>query len=89
MTGKWRLLCALAVGLALATGVCCSRVDSSVPVGTEETIEASPSSLAGALDPGTQDGEGLGAFPAFMPPVATGTDAQECHLGTDPYSTCI
>ena len=32
---------------------------------------------------------GFGVFPAFVPPIGLGSDAQECELGNDPYSTCI
>jgi hypothetical protein len=92
-----KLFCALVLLSALLTGLACSRADSSPPLGaigsgeataggeSESTVEP----LVEASGLGVGPSSGLGSFPAFMPPVAVGTDARECKLGTDPYSTCI
>ena len=79
------------VTLALVTtvGVSCSRADSSLPLSTSETVEVPPLPLTETSELGPDEGDSLGAFPTFMPPVAIGTETQECQLGTDPYSTCI
>ena len=89
MTGRSRLLCALALAVVLTAGWSCTRADNSLPLGASDSVEAVPLPLAGVSEFGPDDGNALGAFPAFMPPVAIGSDTQECQLGTDPYSTCI
>jgi hypothetical protein len=93
MTVKYRFLCGLALACVLTAGLACSRADSSFELKASESLEAAPLPLAGAADVGADlgpaDNDGLGAFPAFMPPLAAGTETQECQLGTDPYSTCI
>ena len=98
MTGRYRFLSGLALVFVLTAGLACSRADSTLSLEAAESLEAAPLSVARETerpnaDPGPDLGpadEGpLGAFPAFMPPVAVGTETQECQLGTDPYSTCI
>jgi len=98
MTGKCRFISGLALVLVLTAGLACSRADSSLSLEASESLEATPLPLSGevdrggsdpAPDPGPGDEGSLGAFPAFMPPVAVGTETQECQLGTDPYSPCI
>lgn len=90
-----RLLGGLALCLVLLTGLGCSPADTALPLSSAETADTlggravqSPTVPgSSSLDLDTTDG--LGSFPTFMPPVALGTDTQECYLGTDPYSTCI
>ena len=102
MTGSGRFFSGLALVLVLTTGLACARADSSLSLEARDSLEASPLPLTGEVgDPGSEVGSNLepdsgladegalGAFPAFMPPVAVGTETQECQLGTDPYSTCI
>lgn len=87
----------LALILVLSTGLACAPADTAMPLSSTETTdslvggasEAVPAPLAGSSALASDGTAGLGAFPTFMPPVAQGTDAQECQLGTDPYSTCI
>jgi len=97
MTKRCSLLGGLALTLVLVTGVGCSPAETALPLSSAETadslggrsLEATPAPLAGSSSFGSDGTDGLGAFPTFMPPVALGTDTQECQLGTDPYSTCI
>jgi len=95
---QWRgLLGGIALTLVLILGLGCSPTETALPLSSGEradalggqVLEAAPEPLAGSSSLGSDDTSGLGAFPAFLPPVAVGTDTQECHLGTDPYSTCI
>ena len=95
---RWRsLLAGTVLTLALVVGLGCSPAETALPLSSAESadalgsqaLEAAPAPLAGSSSLGSDDTSGLGAFPAFLPPVAVGTDTQECHLGTDPYSTCI
>lgn len=93
---KWRsLLGGLILVLALVTGMACSPADSGLPLRATESVGTSAEGgngsapLVGTSSLGPSDTSGLGSFPAFLPPVAVGTDTQECKLGTDPYSTCI
>ena len=97
MTQRRGLLAGLILILALVPSLSCSPADSSLPlraakstksIGTSSVGDGS-APLAGSSSLGLGDSSGLGSFPAFMPPVAVGTDTQECKLGTDPYSTCI
>ena len=95
---KWRCLSGgLALILVLVTGLGCSPAETALPLSSAETADSlgggslatAPAPLAGSSSLGSDGTDGLGAFPTFMPPVALGTDTQECQLGTDPYSTCI
>lgn len=79
----------LALAGALVLGLSCTRAESTLPLAPSDSAAAAPLPLTGASSPGPGQAGGLGAFPAFMPPVAIGSDTQECQLGTDPYSTCI
>ena len=93
---RWRSLFAGMV-LTLIVGLGCSPAETALPLSSvdsadalgSQATESAPVPLAGSSSLGSDDTSGLGAFPAFLPPVAVGTDTQECHLGTDPYSTCI
>lgn len=95
---QWRnLLGGIALALVLIVGSGCSPAETALPLSSAETtdslgsqaLESASAPLAGSSSLGSDDTSGLGAFPAFLPPVAVGTDTQECNLGTDPYSTCI
>jgi hypothetical protein len=95
---QWRGLCGGVLAIvALVASLACSPADTSLslraaesaePRGVDSTDEGSPS-LVESSSFGPDEATGLGSFPAFLPPVAVGTDTQECKLGTDPYSTCI
>jgi len=96
VTTRWRgSLAGLALTLVFLMGLACSPADTALPLSSAETTDSLGSSSAEAAPfaassgPGSDDTSGLGAFPVFLPPVAVGTDTQECQLGTDPYSTCI
>ena len=95
---QWRgLFAGLILILALMPSLSCLPADSGLPLIAAESAEPiESSSVANGSAPlvesssfGPSDSSGLGSFPAFLPPVAVGTDTQECKLGTDPYSTCI
>ncbi len=95
---RWRsLLGGPLLALALLTSLACSPADTNLPLRAAESVETSgstavseaPAPLVESSSFGPSDASGLGSFPAFLPPVAVGTDTQECKLGTDPYSTCI
>ena len=95
---QWRgLLAGLILILAFVPSLSCSPADSSLPLRAAESAEPigtasvgdGSAPLVGSSSLGLGESGGLGSFPAFMPPVAVGTDTQECKLGTDPYSTCI
>lgn len=76
----------------LAAALGCSPAQKGLPLGAAESTEttvAAPRVPAGSPGPGFGETDNLGSFPTFMPPVAAGTETQECSLGTDPYSTCI
>lgn len=76
----------------LAAAMGCSRAHEGLPLGAAESAEtpvAAPRVPPRSTGPGFDDTDNLGSFPAFLPPVAAGTETQECSLGTDPYSTCI
>lgn len=95
---RWRgLLAGVILILALLPGLSCSPADSSLPLRAVESGEPIRSlsaddgsvPLTDSSSLGPSELSGLGSFPAFLPPVAVGTDTQECKLGSDPYSTCI
>ncbi len=76
----------------LTLGWGCSRAREGLPLSTAESAETgvvTPTGPIGSTSLGFDETNNLGSFPAFMPPVAVGTETQECRLGTDPYSTCI
>ncbi len=97
MTHWRRTLAGLGLIFVLMTGIACSPAETALPLSSAETadslgsgsVSAAPAPGTGSSGLGSDGTEGLGAFPAFLPPVAQGTDVQECQLGTDPYSTCI
>lgn len=92
MTQGIRVLSGLALIAVLAADWGCSRAPEGLPLGaaqSAETAVAAPRVPSGSTSLGADDTNNLGSFPAFMPPVAVGTETQECRLGTDPYSTCI
>ena len=97
MTQWRRVLGGLALALILGLGLGCSPTETTLPLSSAETADslggsalpAAPAPVAGSSSLGLNSTDGLGSFPTFMPPVALGTDTQECQLGTDPYSTCI
>ena len=97
MTQWRRLHGGLALTLVLVLGLGCSPVETALPLSSAETadslgspaLRAVPVPVSSSSSLGLNGTDGLGAFPTFMPPVALGTDTQECQLGTDPYSTCI
>ena len=95
---RWRSsLAGLVLALILVAGLACSPADTALPLSSAESaetlggqpLETATERVAGSSSLGLSDAYGLGSFPAFMPPVAIGTDTQKCQLGTDPYSTCI
>jgi hypothetical protein len=95
---QWRGLCGGLLSIvALVGSLACSPADTSLSLRAAESAEARGISstdegsapLVESSSFGPDDATGLGSFPAFLPPVAVGTDTQECKLGTDPYSTCI
>ena len=95
---QWRsLLGGLALSLVLVTGLGCTPAETALPLSSVETADSlgggssdsAPAPFVGTSSLESDGTDGLGAFPTFMPPVALGTDTQECQLGTDPYSTCI
>ena len=95
----WRsFLGSLVLALVLAAVLSCAPADSGLALRAADSTEAVASSVAPDEDVvprvssssfALDESSGLGSFPAFMPPVAVGTDVQECNLGSDPYSTCI
>jgi hypothetical protein len=97
MTKRSGLFRGMALALFLIVGLGCSPADTALPLSSAEAadslggqaLDALPAPLVGSSSLGLADSDGLGGFPAFLPPVAIGTDVQECQLGTDPYSTCI
>lgn len=95
---RWRsLLGGSVLAVVLLASLACSPADTGLPLRAAESAEtAASTAVSQAPAPGVEsssfgpsDTSGLGSFPAFLPPVAVGTDTQECKLGTDPYSTCI
>lgn len=90
------MLGGLALTLVLAVGSGCGPAETALPPSSSATADSlsqplgtASERLAGSSNLALDGTEGLGSFPAFMPPVALGADTQECQLGTDPYSTCI
>ena len=73
---QWRsMLGGLILILVFFLGLGCSPAETALPLSSAETVEAAPVPLAGSSDLGVDESSGLGAFPAFLPPVAVGTDS--------------
>ena len=78
----------------------CSATSAQPEEAPAEKASAASVAVAAPVEPASEEVEtsgsvfddqttGFGVFPAFVPPIGLGSDAQECELGSDPYSTCI
>jgi len=71
--------------LALLVGVGCSAPDATDQDVMVEAA-AAPAVSVGASSVGADE---VSVFPMFLPAVGFGSEASDCALGTDPYSSCI